>query len=537
MLINGIEIDPAVNPGTLDTLTWDPEAAIRLIKQNQSDLQAVQQAIMASGSVEEFPSQLARIQTEGITFFAESVSLYDDIGYMLAGLPDGQKVFLSASIYGNKPVMKMIGDVSLGMMRAYISPVNVETVSTFVAVIAPRFAPKAAGSVSRLGIGNRQTVTVWPSIFEAIKEVGGPAEIVQNSAYRELAPLDFIMAPPSKEAAYLPGHGSLNIGHTGSSIQGLWLYGVVSAIEHGFTEPYGADLDHIPVKSSDEAGLAHAKMLIDLGRHYTFFTLDTSYLFNLDAEDMGERYGAAIDAAVAMFEHIKALKGDEKFDFEFSLDEGPAITTPEEQEYVLRELTNRGVSVQFIAPNVGFEKRVDYRLPDGLPALEARVKALSEVAARYGALLDFHSGSDKSSTTYQTISRACGGNLKLKVSGKLQLILSEVLADMDPEFFNFWWDWTLKTAQAEADGGSEVAAKYVGLVEERKDAEGANFQRSPKDLFFTDFSFAMVGAKDESGGFLYRDRFYSLSPEVQAEYTRRVKEYVIKLAEDMNLRR
>lgn len=537
MVLNGIEIDPARNPGTLDTITWDPEAAVRLILQNQDDLKAIQQVIMSSGSVEEFRKQLAQVKTKGIEFFSESVSLFDDIGYMLVGLPDGQRVFLSASVYGNKPVMVTIGEVALGMVKAYISPVNLETVSIFVTGIAPQFGPKAAGSASRMGIGNRQTVTVWPGIFVAMREVGGPSEIVQNSAYRELAPMDFIMSPPSQEAAYLPGHGSLNIGHTGSSIQGLWLYGVVSAIEHGFTEPYGADLDHIPVKSSDAAGIENAKRLINLGRNYTFFTLDTSYLFNLDAEDMGERYGAAIDAAVVMFNHIKSLKVNEPFDFEFSLDEGPAINTPEEQEYVLRELTKRGVSVQFIAPNVGFEKRVDYRLPDGLPALEARVKALSEIAAKYGALLDFHSGSDKSSQTYQTISRACGGNLKLKVSGKLQLILSEVLADLDPEFFNFWWDWTLRTTQAEAKGGSEVAAKYAKLVEERRAAEGANFKRSPKDLFFTDFSFSMVGAKDEIGRFLYRERFYSLKPEVQAEYTRRVKEYVIKLAEDLNLRR
>src|SRR5690606_5284519 len=110
--------------------------------------------------------------------------------------------------------------------------------------------------------------------------IGGPAEIIQNSAFRELAPMDFILAPPGDEATYLPGHGTLNIGHTGSSIQGLWLYGVVSAIENGFTEPYGADLDHIPVKEFTEDGIARAKKLIECGRYYTFFTLDTSYLYD-----------------------------------------------------------------------------------------------------------------------------------------------------------------------------------------------------------------------------------------------------------------
>lgn len=486
MLINGIEIDPAKSPGTLDTLTWDIEAAVRQVKEFKAGLMP---------------------------------------------LPDGQKVFLSSQM----SELPVIGELQANSGKGYISPVNVDTVKTYVTKIAPQFGPKAAGTVGRLGVGNRQSVTVWPGIFAAMNEIGGPGEIVQNSAYRELAPMDFILAP-SGEATYLPGHGSLNVGHTGSSIEGLWLAGVVCAIEHNFTEPYGADLDHIPVKGLDDKSIAHARKLIKAGRHFTFFTLDTSYLFKPEAEDLEERYGTAMDAAAIMFDYIKSLKGSEPFDFEFSLDEGPTLTTPEEQEYVLTGLKDRGVTVHFVAPNVGFEKRVDYRLPGGLPALEDRVRAFHEIAERYGAMLDFHSGSDKAPVTYQTISRACGGRLKLKVSGKLQLILSEVLADVDREFFDFWWDWTLETARADVKHGSEVARKYVGIVDKRMADDAQNFRRSPKDLFFTDFSFAMVGAKDETGKFLYRDRFYSLSPEVQSEYTSRVKDYVIKLAEDLGVR-
>jgi len=248
-------------------------------------------------------------------------------------------------------------------------------------------------------------------------------------------------------------------------------------------------------------------------------------------------YDAAIDAGVELYDYLVQIKQGEPFDYEFSLDEGPGITTPEELRYALDRLTKKGVKVAFIAPNVGFEKRLDYRLPDGMPGLEARVKEMAVIAADYGALLDFHSGSDKSSLTYQTISKAAGGKIKLKVSGKLQLILSEVLADLDPEFFNEWWDYTLISAKAEADAGSSVAVEYVKMVEDRRQAQGAGFTRLPQDRFFTDFSFGMVGAKDEKGNFLHRDRFYSLKPEVQAEYTRRVRDYVVKLAEDLGVRR
>jgi hypothetical protein len=349
--------------------------------------------------------------------------------------------------------------------------------------------------------------------------------------------MDVILSAPGSEVTYLPGHGSLNIGHTGSSIEGFWLAGVLSHIENGCTEPYGADLDHIPVKSADDAGVAKAKRLVDCGRHFSFYTLDTSALFDFSSRDLSQRYDTAIDAAVELFNYIVSIKNGEAFDFEFSLDEGPGITEPEELRYALERLTKKNVTVHFIAPNVGFEKRLDYRKPDGMPGLESRVREMSKIAAQYGALLDFHSGSDKSPQTYQTVSRACGGKLKLKVSGKLQLILSEVLADLDPAFFNDWWDYTLVSAKAEADAGSGVAAEYVRLVEDRRQADGSSFRRLPQDRFFTDFSFGMVGAKDEKGNFLHRNRFYSLKPEVQAEYTKRVTDYVVKLAEDLGLRR
>ncbi len=530
MRINGIDLEPAKNPAVLDTYTWDPEGALRLCETQGAFLNECASAVSTAHC--EGCLKGALIDTDAV---AESAMLKDGVGYFLMNLSDGQKVLVAASAGAVTVPVASVGSLAVG--KVVVMPVDTDTIKWYVTEIAPRFSPRAFGSVSRIGVGDRQTVTVWPGIIEALDIIGGPAETIQNSAYRELAPMDMILSAPSAEVTYLPGHGSLNIGHTGSSIQGFWLAGVVSHIENGVTQPYGADLDHVPVKTGDAAGMAKAKYLIDCGRHFTFFTLDTSALFDFSKTDLSERYDAAIEAGVELYNYLKEIKQGEPFDYEFSLDEGPGITTPEELRHVLDQLTKKGVAVNFIAPNVGFEKRLDYRLPDGMPGLEARVKEMAAIAAEYGALLDFHSGSDKSSLTYQTISKAAGGKIKLKVSGKLQLILSEVLADLDPGFFSEWWDYTLVSAKAEADAGSAVAAEYVKMVEDRRASEGANFRRLPQDRFFTDFSFGMVGAKDEKGNFLYRDRFYSLSPEVQSEYTRRVRDYVVKLAEDLGVRR
>lgn len=530
MLINGIELDPARNPAVLDTYTWDPDAAVKACKAMPGFFEDAVEAVGAANCVACLRGEL--IDTEAIE---PSVALRDGVGYFLLKLADKQRVFVAVA---NKPVRVKVSSIaSFAGGHALVIPVNTETMKWYVTEIAPQYAPKAFGPTPRLGIGGRQTTTVWPGIIQGLRAIGGPAETIQNSAYRELAPMDMILSPPGAEVTYLPGHGSLSIGHTGSSIEGFWLSGVLTHIENGCTEPFGADLDHVPVKSADAAGIAKAKHLIDCGRHFTFFTLDTSFLFDFSKSELSRRYDAAIDAAAEMFEYIKQLKQGERFDFEFSLDEGPAITEPDEMRYVLGRLARKEVEVAFIAPNVGFEKRIDYRKPDGIAGLQERVREMSTIAGDFGALLDFHSGSDKSSGTYRAISAAAGGRVKLKVSGKLQLILAEVMAEVDPEFFNEWWDFTLVSAKADADSGSTVAAEYVKVVEDRRSSEGSKFRRSPKDRFFTDFSFGMVGAKDETGQFLHRSRFYPLRAEVQSEYSKRVVEYIAELSQDLGLKR
>ncbi len=580
---NGMEFDPAANPGVLDTLTWDAGMALAALFDRSEIIAKISKALMVARSdIKSLREAASELKTGDYKIISNSIAVKKDQIYLIMRLPDGQHVFFN--IYDpnklGRGVLPFLGETACENAAIRICPVNYATLSKYVKTLAPQYAPTALGTKPRLGIGNRQTVAVWPGIIKAVSELGIQCEIVQNSAYRELAPMSFITDPPSKEAAYLPGHGSLNIGHTGTSIEGLWLNGVLSVIEYGYEGGYGADLDHIPVKSFDESGLAKAKSLIRTGKEFSFFTLDTSALFNLEAlklsgkplkaafeqtvPDKKERnllldyymgvskpnlpkseediarlctaYYKSINAAAKLFDYIKTLKGKTAFDFEFSLDEGPDITTPMEMAFCLEELQRFGVTVNFIAPNVGFEKRVDYRKPDGLKGLSERVRQMSQIAGEYGALLDFHSGSDKSPETYRVISEATDGKLKLKVSGKLQIMLAETLADLQPDFFDWWWDWTLETARREAQMGSPVAKEYVAKVEKRLQTEGNEFRRLPTDQFFTDYCFAAVGAKDEKGNFLFRDRFYSLPESTLREYENRVVEYIKELAKDLGIK-
>lgn len=565
-------IDPSVNPAVTDTLTWRPSSAVKSCANQMRQIEAYVSAIVNGGSAGE--AVHAAMDTEGALEFSLTSATDCDYGTCaLVRCPDNQRLFVCAgNRWAQSPwAANAIANWDLLGCEVRAVPVDMGTMRTYLKDVAPGKGPSALQRTPRLGIGSRQSVSVWPGVFEAVSDIGVPSEVIQSSAYREMAPMDKILSPPDDETTYLPGHGSLEIGHTGSSVEGLWLWGVVTALELGFDLPYGADLDHIPIGHDGAAGMERAKWIVDAGRDYTFFTLDASGLFNEaalvsnfshalaayeDAVPVSDRaalmsahssrgltrarivrlaamYYRSVSAAVEIFSHIGKMKHGESFDFEFSLDEGSHLTDTDELTFVLEELSRRGVRVDFIAPNVGFEKRRDYRLPDGLPGLEERVRSHAQVAAEYGALLDFHSASDKSTETYRCISKAAGGNFKLKVSGKLQLLLAETVADLDPQLFEEWWDWTIACARSAAERGSRVAAEYVGLVEARMTQEGEDFRRSPKDRFFTDFAFGMVGARDEAGQFIHRHKFYSLPRSVQQEYAERVRRYLLDLANDL----
>lgn len=113
---------------------------------------------------------------------------------------------------------------------------------------------------------------------------------------------------------------------------------------------------------------------------------------------------------------------------EIAFDETPYLTRAEELLFLLEELKLRGIQPDFVAPNVGFEKRADYQ--GNLHELGSRVAVLASIARGFGSLLSFHSGSgsspwsDKGPGVYKALLKATGRKLKYKVSGVyIELIL------------------------------------------------------------------------------------------------------------------
>ena len=143
-------------------------------------------------------------------------------------------------------------------------------------------------------------------------------------------------------------------------------------------------------------------------------------------------------------------------------------------------------------------------------------------------MLDCHSGDDLSSRTRRVIGKATGGRIHFKVSPYLQVLFADVLHEMYPGRFQFWWDDALAWAGREADAGSEFA---IGCLKELESADDPS--PSPHHAVFHHFNFATLGKRDEGGQFINRERFYTLPDDFYAEYSKRLEDYLCDVADDV----
>lgn len=244
-----------------------------------------------------------------------------------------------------------------------------------------------------------------------------------------------------------------------------------------------------------------------------------------------------------LYEHMRGAMQGRSFTFELSLDEAyRSLTTEKELFFYLTESDRMGMKADLIAPNVGFRKREDYK--GDLSELEKRVCRLATIASHFDAILDFHSGSDKRPEVYRTISKACSGNLKLKMSTVFQLLYFETLASFgrrseERAVFERLWNFTFGYAQAKAAEGDLSARKMLEKIEQRirSSRSSPSPSKSAKDEFFRHYSFITVAAKNSAGRYVFRNTLYRLAekPQVAKRYRRRVIGLTLKVAGALGL--
>jgi len=524
-----IELDPAWNPAVLDTLTWDVPSALGAVLSAGSAFWESAAGALLSGA--------AAPRSETVTLFGSSVARAGTALYALTELSDGQHVIVRFGPPApGEGFEGLIGEADAGGRgRAAVYCADSGTLHAVYAAAAPARLPSALGAVPRLGIGTRMSRLCFPGIWAAVRRGGFAANAIQNSR-RELNLLGNVLGAEPSRPLYYPGFGFVEEGHTGSTFEGLWVCGVAESLKYGNGAAYGADADHIMVKRG-AGGMEAARRVVEAARFYSFYTIDVSDLLDYGAlrtpAGPAGKYGSALEAVEELSRHIAAVRGGEPFDLELSVDEHPpgipasdCITGDGELRFLLSEAVRRGIPLTHVAPNVGVEKLLDYRLPDGLEGLAGRVRRQAAVARGFGVILDIHSGDDLSPATRRALGAASAGRLHFKVSPALQVLLGETVRECEPGFFGEWWADALRTAEDGAARGSQLAASCLA-------SQGALRTPDPRSALFQAYCFAAVGRRDEGGAYRLRERFYSLSPECRGLYDRKVEEWLCRLAGDL----
>ena len=119
---------------------------------------------------------------------------------------------------------------------------------------------------------------------------------------------------------------------------------------------------------------------------------------------------------------------------ELSVDELPGETAPETLAVILALTEALGVTFDFIAPNIGFQKNIPY--PDNA-ALRKKIKALYAVAGAFDMSIGFHSGSGKSFENYGIIGQETEKRFEVKTSGRYTYEMGVALSkSANPKYKN-----------------------------------------------------------------------------------------------------
>jgi tagaturonate epimerase len=250
---------------------------------------------------------------------------------------------------------------------------------------------------------------------------------------------------------------------------------VFGALQAGYLDGFGADADHLKtledVDRCAEAGFvmftldaiekvqdkaprmtdaeleeAYRKVLAEVPGAKTWekkylgktFTFEKKVKVTFEGRAWREgvvKYGRGIPYWLEMDKRVRQKTKGRACEIEIAVDETGAVTTAAEHLFIVRELQERGMSFQGLAPRfVGeFEKGVDYK--GDRKTLEDSVVEHAVLARAHGGYkISVHSGSDKFSV-YPMIAKATEGKFHLKTAGTSWMEAVRVIVRKDPALF------------------------------------------------------------------------------------------------------
>ena len=352
-------------------------------------------------------------------------------------------------------------------------------------------------------------LTVTGSSARAVKRISGYKEEIVLTEEEVEAALDYIRSEVNE--AVSTGYINFYTIDTCELIDPRYEKLTGSELEREFYEAFGRDLG--------DAILARyvGKDFLFIGATGRFFRVPIS---RQRAMQLALKFRRSLEATRRIVEYIRS-KMDGPFGIEIAFDETAYITREDELLFYLRELWEGGMRPDFIAPNVGFEKKQDYT--GDLTELENRVERLAAIAKSFGSLLCFHSGSGSSPWsgkgvgTYEALLEATGGLLKYKISGVYFELLMEILArypegsrhrDLYERIYREVYEYVKREVETRGPLDSPALRKQLKEYEESVKAGGDPYD--PRSELFRYYSFLALNFRDSAGKRYFRDELVEL---------------------------
>ena len=377
-------------------------------------------------------------------------------------------------------------------------------------------------------------LTITTSSARAVKRISGYKEVVSLSDEEVRAALDYIRSEVEEAAST----GCVN----------FFTIDTCELIDYRYDSLSGAELEEA---FYEEFGREEGGKLLSRyeGRDFVFVG-ETGRYFRVPMPrrrvmQLALKFRRSLDATCEVLRIIRSLV-EAPFGVEIAFDETPHVTREDELLFYLAELRERGLRPDFIAPNVGFEKKQDYR--GDLRELERRVERLAAIARSYGALLCFHSGSGsspwsgKGPGTYEALLRATGGLLKYKISGIYYELLMEILASyprgsrqrsLYERIYGEVYEYVKREVE---EGGPLDSPALRAQLREYEEVVKRRDPYDPRASLFRYYSFLALNFRDEAGRRYFREEIidlYNSDEEFRARVDREVKELTLRLIDGL----
>ena len=254
------------------------------------------------------------------------------------------------------------------------------------------------------------------------------------------------------------------------------------------------------------------------------------------------KFKDSIEVGLRIYRYLREKLKD-PFGLEIALDETSELTRPKELLFYLNEWMRRGGHVDFVAPNIGFKKREDFK--GDLSSLEERVEELHAIASSNGVLLSIHSGSGstpysgKGPGTYEALLKATSGLIKYKISGVYMELVFSLMASspkgsrprrLYEEIFDRVHEYLVRECERGGPLSSPLLKEQLRAYEEEV-RKGVREERDPRSDFFRYYSFIALNLRDGEERRLRASlvELYEEDEEFRGKVDKEVKELTLRL--------